>query len=129
MSTLTMLLTLTVLCGVARAAAPKAKEDKRFSVHGVAFYNLENLFDTINNNGKYDLEFSPEGSRQWDGKKYWSKINRLASTIAAMTSNTTPGGPAIIGVSEIENRTVLDDLVRAEPIRKSMLQVVHHVPP
>ncbi len=129
MSTITMLLTLTVLCGVARAAAPKAKEDKRFSVHGVAFYNLENLFDTINNNGKYDLEFSPEGSRQWDGKKYWSKINRLASTIAAMTSNTTPGGPAIIGVSEIENRTVLDDLVRAEPIRKSMLQVVHHESP
>ena len=47
-------------------------------VYGVAFYNLENLFDTINNNGKYDLEFSPRGSRQWDGRKYWAKIANLA---------------------------------------------------
>ncbi|MDE7190818.1 MAG: endonuclease/exonuclease/phosphatase family protein, partial [Muribaculaceae bacterium] len=45
---------------------------------GVAFYNLENLFDTINNNGKYDLEFSPEGSHRWDGAKYRSKLKNLS---------------------------------------------------
>ena len=55
-----------------------AQQGKRFQVAGVAFYNLENLFDTINNNGKYDLEFSPEGQRRWDGKKYWSKIKNMA---------------------------------------------------
>ena len=38
---------------------------RQFQVFGVAFYNLENLFDTINNNGKYDAEFSPDGARQW----------------------------------------------------------------
>lgn len=49
---------------------------KEFVIFGVAFYNLENLFDTINDNGKYDLEFSPQGSRKWDSEKYWSKIDR-----------------------------------------------------
>lgn len=98
-------------------------------VFGVAFYNLENLFDTINNNGKYDLEFSPQGSRRWDADKYYKKIDNLARTIAAMKSPTTPMGPAIIGVSEIENRSVMEDLVHAEPLRPWMLQVVHHDSP
>lgn len=111
------------------SAQDNQAQKKKYQVFGVAFYNLENLFDTINNNGKYDLEFSPRGSRQWDGKKYWSKINNLATAISAMTTQTTPNGPAIIGVSEIENRSVLDDLVKAEPIRRWMLQVVHHDSP
>ncbi len=98
-------------------------------VYSVAFYNLENLFDTINNNGKYDLEFSPQGARQWNGEKYWSKINNLAYCISHMVTKNTPMGPAIIGVSEIENKSVLDDLVRAKDIRKWRLQVVHHDSP
>lgn len=96
---------------------------------GIAFYNLENLFDTINNNGKYDLEFSPKGSRQWDGRKYWSKINKLAEVIAAMKTKTTPFGPAIIGISEIENESVVSDLVNAKPIKKMGLKYVHHDSP
>lgn len=110
--------------------AQKSSDNKvGYRVYGVSFYNLENLFDTINNNGKYDLEFSPAGSRQWNSHKYWSKINNLATAISRMTSKTTPMGPAIIGVSEIENKSVLDDLVKAEPIRKWALQVVHHDSP
>lgn len=96
---------------------------------GVAFYNLENLFDTINNNGKYDLEFSPKGSRQWTGKRYWSKINNLARCIAEMKNGNGGIVPAIIGVSEIENKSVLDDLVKAEAIASWNLQVVHHDSP
>ena len=101
----------------------------KIAVYGVAFYNLENLFDTINNNGNYDLEFSPNGSRQWDGRKYRAKLQNLARAIEAMKTETTPLGPAIIGVSEIENKSVLDDLVREPAIRKSMFQVIHHDSP
>ena len=99
-------------------------------VTGIAFYNLENLFDTIPNNplGR-DLEFTPNGSRQWDGKKYWEKINNLAYAISNFKNNSTPNGPAIIGVSEIENKSVLDDLVANEHLRKWNLQVVHHDSP
>lgn len=117
-------------------AKTKTSEQKQYMVYGVAFYNLENLFDTINNNGKYDLEFTPGGARQWDGKKYWSKIDNLARAITAMTTKTTPNGPAIIGVSEIENRSVLEDLVKAVDKRLAKegkqpwnLQIVHHDSP
>ena len=98
-------------------------------MYGVAFYKLENLFDTINNNGKYDLEFSPAGSRKWDGKKYWSKIKNLSYAISKMTTKTTPLGPAVIGVSEIENITVLQDLVKADAIKDWNLQICHHDSP
>lgn len=102
---------------------------KKVATFGVAFYNLENLFDTINNNGKYDLEFSPEGSRKWDGKKYWSKIKNLSYAISQMTTKTTPMGPAVIAVSEIENKSVLEDLVAADAIKDWNLQIVHHDSP
>ena len=118
------LLAMLTALGVSAQSDPKQP-----LVYGVAFYNLENLFDTINNNGSYDLEFSPKGSRQWNGEKYWSKINNLAYCISHMVTKNTPMGPAIIGVSEIENKGVLDDLVRAKDIRQWRLQVVHHDSP
>lgn len=123
-------LLLITLISLLAATNLKAKDsDKQYMVLGVAFYNLENLFDTINNNGKYDKEFSPDGPRQWDGRKYWSKINNMAYAISQMATKTTPLGPAIIGVSEIENKSVLDDLVKADAIKKWRLQVVHHDSP
>lgn len=107
-----------------------AQSGPKYSVYGVAYYNLENLFDTIPNNplGR-DAEFTPDGSYKWGSKKYWSKISNLARTISNMTTKTTPGGPAIIGVSEIENRSVLEDLVRDPAIRPWMLQICHHDSP
>lgn len=113
----------------AAGAARDTSNPREYKVYGVAFYNLENLFDTINNNGKYDLEFSPAGARQWDSRKYNAKLKRLAECIDAMKSKTTPQGPAVIGISEIENRSVVEDLVRTEPIRQRMYQVVHHDSP
>lgn len=104
-------------------------QQKRYPVFGVAFYNLENLFDTINNNGKYDKEFSPEGQRQWDGKKYWSKVHNMAFAISKLKTDITPMGPAIIGVSEIENITVLQDLVKDPQIKDKNYQIVHHNSP
>lgn len=120
---------LALLIGVSATFCAYAQSQKRYQTFGVAFYNLENLFDTINNNGKYDLEFSPEGKNRWDGKKYWSKINNLSYAISQMTTKTTPMGPAIIGVSEIENITVLQDLVAADNIKNWNLRIIHHDSP
>ena len=99
------------------------------TVYGIAFYNLENLFDTINANGTYDLEFSPKGNRQWDSEKYWAKINNMAYTISQMVTPETPNGPAIIGISEIENESVVKDLVKAQPLAARGLKYVHHDSP
>ncbi len=123
-----MTLMLALLIGVLASVSANAQQ-RKYRTYGVAFYNLENLFDTINNNGKYDYEFSPEGSYRWDGAKYWQKINNIAYAISQMTTKTTPVGPAVIGVSEIENITVLQDLVKADAIKDWNLQICHHDSP
>jgi len=120
---------VAALLAAACSLSPAQAQERKMATFGVAFYNLENLFDTINNNGKYDLEFSPAGSRKWDGNKYWSKIKNLSYAISQMTTKRTPLGPAVIGVSEIENITVLQDLVKAEAIRDRNMQIVHHDSP
>lgn len=107
----------------------QAQEKNRVVVYGVAFYNQENLFDTINNNGQYDKEFSPKGGRLWTGDRYWTKIGNMASVFKAMASKYIPNGPAIVGVAEVENVTVLQDLVKAEPIRDWNWQIVHYDSP
>lgn len=99
-------------------------------VAGVAFYNLENLFDTIPNNplGR-DLEYTPGGQNRWDSRKYQNKLTNLSEAISALTTKTTPNGPAIIGVAEVENRGVLEDLVSQPSLKPWNLQVVHHDSP
>ena len=120
-----LILTVSLLSALTLTGQGK----KRYQVAGVAFYNLENLFDTINNNGEYDLEYSPKGSKQWTGKRYWSKIHNMAYAISNLKTDITPAGPAIIGVSEVENRTVLEDLVKDEQIKGCNYQIVHHNSP
>lgn len=108
---------------------PALAQEKHYSMYGIMFYNLENLFDTINSNGTYDREFSPKGARQWNSEKYWAKEHNMAYAISQMTTKSTPMGPAIIGVSEVENITVLQDLVKQPEIRDLHLQIVHHDSP
>ena len=106
------------------------KQDRRYIMYGVMFYNLENLFDTINNNGKQDYEFTPHGSYQWGGTKYWLKQHNMAYAISQMEVNGSPAdGPVIIGVGEIENITVLQDLVKQPEIKDRRYQIVHHDSP
>lgn len=104
-------------------------QSRKGKVYGVAFYNLENLFDTINNNGKYDLEFSPQGAKKWDSKKYWKKIGNMAEAISKLPTKSTPNGPAVIGVSEVENITVLQDLVSDPQIKARGYKIIHHDSP
>jgi endonuclease/exonuclease/phosphatase family metal-dependent hydrolase len=81
-----------------------------FLVHGqvfrVATWNLENAFDTVHDVGKDDYEFLPSSERKWHGGRYWRKLRGITQTIAAMEL------PALIGVQEVENDTVLRDLTR-----------------
>ncbi len=121
-----LILSLAVILGM---VSPLVGNAKRYQMFGVAFYNLENLFDTINNNGKYDLEFSPAGKNNWDSHKYWSKIKNMSYAISQMKTKTTPLGPALIGCSEIENITVLEDLVKADAIKDLGLKIIHHDSP
>ena len=104
--------------------------DRRYTMYGVMFYNLENLFDTIYHGEHDDYDFSPQGARQWTGAKYWQKQHNMAYAISQMEVKGSPAdGPVIIGVSEIENLSVLQDLVKQPELKDRRYQIVHHDSP
>ncbi|WP_299098399.1 endonuclease/exonuclease/phosphatase family protein [uncultured Winogradskyella sp.] len=107
-----------------------AQEKKKFKIHTVAFYNLENLFDTINDPTKYD-EASPimEMNESLRGEVYKNKVKNMARVVADIGSDATGNTPAIIGVSEVENRQVLMDLVNDPQLLDKDYGIIHYESP
>lgn len=91
----------------------------------IGFYNLENLFDTYNDPVKNDEEFLPEGKNQWTDVKYQKKLHNMATVIRSM-AQTNGRFHTLLGVSEIENRLVLEDLVSQPEIAAANYQIVHY---
>ncbi len=91
----------------------------------IGFYNLENLFDTYHDEGKNDYEYLPDGANQWTEAKYAKKLHNMASVIRAMKDENKVWH-ALLGVSEIENRHVLEDLVSQPEIAEANYQIVHY---
>lgn len=100
-----------------------AKKQKPFTV---AFYNVENLFDTENDPAINDEEFLPEGANHWGEKEYRKKLDNLAKVISQLGD---ADGPEILGLAEIENRRVLNDLVAHPTLKKHKYKVVHRDSP
>ena len=87
-----------------------AQEKRKFKVHTVAFYNVENLFDTINNPNKFD-EASPMMELNFNrGDVYKKKVRNMARVISEIGADVSKNTPVIIGLSEVENRQVIEDL-------------------
>ena len=91
----------------------------------ISFYNLENLYDTVDNPITNDEEFLPGGPRNYNSVIYFDKLGKLATVISQIGTEINPDGPALLGVAEVENDTVLTDLVRHKLIEKRRYQIVH----
>ena len=115
-------------CGAVRTV-PVAQERSMSVPMGksyvIGFYNLENLFDTYHDEGKNDYEYLPDGANQWTEAKYQKKLSNMAQVIAAMKQDNG-AWHTILGVSEIENRHVLEDLVADPQIAEANYQIVHY---
>ncbi len=101
---------------------------KKYKINTVAFYNCENFFDTINDPNTNDEDFTPE--RGWSSAKYKQKIENLGlvlSQIGIGDKQSEP--PTIIGVSEIENRGVLEDLIKNHQMIDKDYGIVHFESP
>lgn len=92
----------------------------------VAFYNLENFYDTVHNTMIDDNEFLPTGPKNYTGKLYWNKVTHLATVLSQMGTDINRDGPAIVGVAEIENDTVLNDLVHHPLLVGRNYKMVHY---
>lgn len=105
-----------------------AQNDK-FEVAIIGFYNVENLFDTINDPLKNDEEFLPEGANKWTSERYLEKLDRLAEVISKIGKDINGFGPNILGLSEIENINVIQDLINTPPLNKMNYGIVHYDSP
>ncbi len=106
-----------------------SQEDVKVRLACIGFYNLENLFDTINDPTINDEDFLPEGSYQWTSERYFEKLDNLSFVIDQIGNKYNNLRPVILGVSEIENITVLEDLVNTKLLKPLDYGIVHYDSP
>ncbi len=105
-------------------------QTKQYTQHTIAFYNVENLFDTINNPKKNDDEFTPESIKRWNTEKYNDKVENIAKAIrmiGADEKNTFT--PTIIGLCEVENRQVIEDVIYSKYLKDLGYEIIHFESP
>lgn len=98
---------------------------QNMKVGAIGFYNVENLFDTLDQEGVNDYEFTPAGDLGYDSEMYHSKLANLSKVISEMATDITPDGLSILGVAEIENRSVLEDLVKQPALAARNYKIAH----
>lgn len=102
-------------------------QEKKLGLYAIGFYNQENLFDTIHDEGKNDYDFLPNGSYHWNTMKYRNKLNNLSKVLLDMGTDKLPKsiGASIIGMAEVENDRVLDDLIAVPGMKERGYKYVH----
>lgn len=98
---------------------------KQDDLYTIAFYNLENLFDTNDDGETLDDDFTPDGKKKWNAKRYIRKLKKLSSVISQIGLKESGHLPAIIGLAEVENKKVLDDLLNTSSLKNRGYDIVH----
>lgn len=112
---------LTMLC-----YSSAMSQKKQYQQHTVVFYNAENLFDTIKDTRKFDQEFIPESKKRWNTEKYLQKVDKIAQVLSSIHTQEQPQMlPTIIGLCEIENKQVLQDLISHPLLKSNHYEIVH----
>lgn len=98
-------------------------------IYPIAFYNLENLFDTSRDYSIQDEDFTPSGRNHWTEEKYNKKLNNLAQVISQLGCGQNKDGFVLLGVAEVENRKVMEDLILKTKLSAAKYQIVHQDSP
>ncbi len=95
----------------------------------IMFWNVENFFDwRADSTSRSEVEFSEHGLKKWTKKRFYTKCGAIAKTIMA-AADVYGEIPKVVGLAEVENRFVLNQLVRATPLAKFDYAVVHYDSP
>lgn len=108
---------------LASCSTPKETPRNEFTV---VSYNVENLFDTVDDPKIPDEEFLPESEKKWDSERYQKKLNDISRVISGISPNDLP---EIVGLVEIENRSVLEDLIDTGSLKGKGYAIIHEDSP
>ncbi len=114
---------ILIICLLSACKTKQVAQTTAAQQFSCAFYNVENLFDTLNHPVKFDDEFTPTGEKKWNTERYFKKLNSLAKVIEGL------GFPTLIGLSEVENNAVLKDLVARPLLKNYNYGIVHYDSP
>lgn len=114
-----------ILCFLAQIAFSQSS----YEAFTIGFYNLENLFDVVDDDDVRDTEFTPDGKNAWTTERYEHKLKNMAEVISKLGIDMSPDGVACLGVSEIENKGVLEDLVKEPLIASRNYQIIQYDSP
>ena len=117
---------LILLLAITGASLSLSAQKQQYKTIVAAFYNLENFYDTVHNPMVNDNDFLPTGPKNYNGKIYLNKVQHLATVLSQIGTDITPDGPAIIGVAEVENDTVLNDLVHQPLLQSRNYKIIHY---
>ncbi len=95
------------------------------SLFSIAFYNTENFFDTRDDPFTQDDFYTPGGVFHWTLKRYFNKTRKIARVIARIGSKEKTNPPVIVGLAEIENKSVLNDLIKHRTIKRFGYRFIH----
>ncbi len=123
-----LFLSIIAVFGLQWAVAQNTKEQQYISAV-VGFYNLENLFDTIDDPRIDDAEFLPNSAKKYNTAAYQRKLNYMATAIKGIGAEQNPDGLALLGVVEVENAAVLIDLAKTDSLVDRNYKVVHYQSP
>jgi len=98
----------------------------RGDLHTVAFYNLENLYDFYDDSKTNDNDFLPISIKRWTPKRYDNKLRKLSFTIASIGEKETGKHPTLVGLAEVENAKVLNDLINYKHLETCNYGFVHY---
>lgn len=101
------------------------QNEKKYKIITLAFYNIENLFDYEKDLLSFDEDWTPNGKNHWTKELYEAKLTNMAKVIADIGQDVTGTSPAIIGLCELENRRVLEDLVNDPLLIAKDYGIVH----
>lgn len=94
--------------------------------HTIAFYNIENLFDTKDDIHTNDDDFLPSSAKRWTTKRYENKLYKLGQVISQIGEADVITPPAIVGLAEVENKHVVKDLIESKHLKHYNYDVVHY---
>lgn len=102
-----------------------SQQSKRYTVRTIAFYNVENLFDTKDDSLIFDDNRTPNGKDRWTTARYHKKLKNISNVISKIGADVTQTSPDLIGLCEVENKQVLQDLINQPALFEKDYGIIH----
>ena len=103
-----------------------SKNNTSLLSHTIAFYNTENLFDIYDSKKTSDSDLTPTADKRWTAKRYSEKLNNIGFTISKIGKKETKKHPALIGLAEVENGSVINDLIATSHLKNFNYNYIHY---